>query len=312
MAKHKKQKEPRPIGLGKILLLAMFCFLIAESIACYIFAPALFHRIADPIAEKTVALAKLGKEKAIALASKTQKTIAAWAEQAEQAAQAFKESLEPKPELPAPAAGNTKQIGQPQSDLVIEHDGYYTNPVTKDITLTGGNVDILYFEQSAPAWKDQLYGSDPIGTHGCGPTAMAMVISSLTDYRVDPTVVANWSVQNGYYSRGGGSYHALIPAAARAYGLTVTSATDRTVAGLTKQLQAGNLLVILVRQGHFTTSGHFMIVRGVSPDGKFMLADPQSFENSIALWDPNLIVRELAGRDGDGGPVWIIGSGNKS
>ena len=88
----KNKKEPRPIGLGKILLLAMFCFLIAESIACYIFAPALFHRIADPIAEKTVALAKLGKEKAIALASKTQKTIAAWAEQAEQAAQAFKES----------------------------------------------------------------------------------------------------------------------------------------------------------------------------------------------------------------------------
>lgn len=308
MAKQKKQKELRPLGLGKILLLAVFCFLVAESIACYIFAPDLFHRIADPIAARTVALAKLGKEKAIAFAGKTQETITAWAEQAEKAAQAFKESLEP--DDPLPAAGNTKQISQPQSDLVIRHDGYYTNPVTGDTVLTGGNVDILYFEQTAPAWKDKLYGSDPIGTHGCGPTAMAMVISSLTDYRVDPSTVANWSVQNGYYSRGGGSYHALIPAAARAYGLTVTSATDRTVAGLTKQLQAGNILVILVRQGHFTTSGHFMIVRGVSSDGKFMLADPQSFENSITLWDPNLIVRELAGRDGDGGPVWIIGSGN--
>ena len=204
MAKPKKQKELRPLGLGKILLLAVFCFLVAESIACYIFAPDLFHRIADPIAEKTVALAKLGKEKAIAFASKTQETITAWAEQAEKAAQAFKESLEPKPDLPTPAAGNTKQTSQPQSDLVIQHDGYYTNPVTGDTVLTGGNVDILFFEQSAPAWKDKLYGSDPIGTHGCGPTAMAMVISSLTDYRVDPTTVANWSVQNGYHPAAAG------------------------------------------------------------------------------------------------------------
>ena len=312
MAKQKKQKKPRPFGLGKLLLLAAFCFLIAESIACYIFAPALFHRIADPIAEKTVALVKLGKEKVTAFAVKTQDTVTAWAEQAEKAAEAFKESLKPKPEPEPPmqAAGSAKQVGRPQEDLVIQHDGYYVNPSTGDTVLTGGNADILFFNQSAPVWKDKLYGSDPIGTHGCGPTAMAMVISSLTDYRVDPTMVASWSVQNGYYSRGGGSYHGLIPAAARAYGLTVTSATDRTVAGLTKQLTAGKILVILVRQGHFTTSGHFMIVRGISPDGKFMLADPQSFENSTTLWDPNLIVRELAGRDGDGGPVWIIGSGN--
>lgn len=310
MVKQKKQREPRPLGLGKILLLAVFCFFIAESIACYLFAPALFHRIADPIAEKTVTLAKLGKEKATTFAAKTQDTVTAWAEQAQKAAEEFKESLKPKPEPPVQAAGNAKEVGRPQDDLVIQYDGYYTNPATGDTVLTGGNADILFFNQSAPVWKDKLYGSDPIGTHGCGPTVMAMVISSLTDYRVDPTIVANWSVQNGYYSRGGGSYHALIPAAARAYGLAVTSATDRTVSGLTKQLKAGKILVILVRQGHFTTSGHFMIVRGISPDGKFMLADPQSFENSTTLWDPSLIVRELAGRDGDGGPVWIIGSGN--
>lgn len=311
MAKQKKHKESRPFGLGKILLLAAFCFLLTESIACYMFAPALFHRIADPIAEKTTALAKLGQEKATAFAIKTQDTVTAWAEQAQKAAEEFKESLKKtEPEVPIQATGSAQNVGKPQDDLVIRHDGYYTNPATGDTVLTGGNADILFFNQSAPAWKDKLYGSDPIGTHGCGPTAMAMVISSLTDYRVDPTSVASWSVQNGYYSRGGGSYHGLIPAAARAYGLSVTSATDRTVAGLTKQLKEGKILVILVRQGHFTTSGHFMIVRGISPDGKFMLADPQSFENSTTLWDPSLIVRELAGRDGDGGPVWIIGSGS--
>lgn len=313
MVKRKKTKEPRPLGLGKILMLAVLCFLIVEGIACFFFAPALFHRIADPIAEKAVALAVFGKEKVTAFAIKTQDTVTMWAEELEDAAEAFKESLqkpEPPPEPPIQGAGNAKDVGTPQDDLVIKYDGYYTNPATGDTVLTGGNRDILFFNQSAPVWKDKLYGSDPIGTHGCGPTTMAMVISSLTDYRVDPTTVASWSVKNGYYSRGGGSYHALIPAAARAYGLSVTSASDRTVAGLTKQLQAGKILVILVRQGHFTTSGHFMIVRGVSPDGKFMLADPQSFENSTTLWDPNLIVRELAGRDGDGGPVWIIGSGN--
>lgn len=309
MAKQKKIKEPRPLGFGKIILLAVMCLLITESIACFFFAPALFHRIADPIAEKAAALAALGKETVTAFAAKTQDTVTMWADELEEKVEVFQESLEEPPEPPLQAAGTTKG-GTSQNDLVIEYDGYYTNPATGDTVLTGGNFDILFFNQSAPAWKDKLYGSDPIGTHGCGPTAMAMVISSMTDYRVDPTMLASWSVKNGYYSRGGGSYHGLIPAAARAYGLSVTSASNRTVAGLTAQLKAGKILVILVRQGHFTTSGHFMIVRGISPDGKFMLADPQSFENSTILWDPNLIVRELAGRDGDGGPVWIIGSGN--
>lgn len=310
MAKRKKIKQPRPLGLGKIALLGLICFIIAEGIACFIFAPALFHRIADPIAEKATALAQQGKEAVTAFAAKAQDTVTLWADELGEAAASFKESLNPPPEPPIEATGNAKKTGNAQSDLVIRHDGYYTNPATGDTVLTGGNADFLFFNQTAPAWKDQLYGSDPIGTHGCGPTTMAMVVSSLTDYRVDPIMMANWAVQNRYYSRGGGSYHALIPAAARAYGLTVTSATDRTVSGLTKQLQAGNTLVILVRQGHFTTSGHFMIVRGISPDGKFLIVDPQSFENSLALWDPNLIVRELAGRDGDGGPVWIIGSGS--
>lgn len=309
MAKQKKQKELHSFGMGKILLLAALCFVLAESAACYLFAPELFHRIADPIAKqtvvlakKTVALAEAGKEKAIALAAKSQDTITAWAEQAEKAVADFKAALAPEPEPEPP-----QPVSQPEENPITQYDGYYTNSETGETVLTGGNADILFFEQSSPVWRDKLYGYDPIGTHGCGPTAMAMVISSLTDYRVDPTTIANWSVQNGYYSRGGGSYHGLIPAVARAYGLPVASAADRTVAGLTQQLKAGKILVILVRQGHFTTSGHFMIVRGVSPDGKFMLADPQSLENSTTLWDPNLIVRELAGRDGDGGPVWIIG-----
>ncbi len=307
MVKRKKEKIPRPLGLGKILLIGVFCFVLVEGIACFLFAPALFHRIADPIAEKAIEVFEFSKDTTIALAHKTQETMAVWVEETKQAIEDLK-----KPEEPPIDAAGSKPDGDMASEqgVVIQHDGYYTDPVSGDIVLTGGNADILFFNQASPAWKDKLYGSDPIGTHGCGPTAMAMVISSLTDYQVDPTMMASWSVRHGYYSRGGGSYHALIPAAARAYGLTVTSATDRSVAGLTKQLKAGKILVILVRQGHFTTSGHFMIVRGLSPDGKFMIADPQSFENSTTLWDPNLIVRELAGRDGDGGPVWIIGSGN--
>ncbi len=303
MAKRKKDKIPRPLGLGNIVLIGVFCFVLVEGIACFIFAPALFHRIADPIAEKAVETFEFSKNTAIAFAHKTQETAAAWAEEARQALEELKKPPEPPPD---PTNGNPSA----QDSMIIQHDGYYTDPVSGDIVLTGGNADILFFSQVAPAWKDKLYGSDPIGTHGCGPTAMAMLISSMTDYQVDPVTMAGWAVRHGYYSRGGGSYHALIPAAARAYGLTVTSATDRTVTGLTNQLKAGKVLVILVRQGHFTTSGHFMIVRGLSPEGKFLLADPQSFENSTALWDPNLIVRELAARDGDGGPVWIIGSGS--
>ena len=59
-------------------------------------------------------------------------------------------------------------------------------------------------------------------------------------------------------------------------------------------------------KGHFTTSGHYMVLRGVK-DGKILVADPASRSRSEKEWDLSIILNESASRAGAGGPFWIVG-----
>lgn len=149
-------------------------------------------------------------------------------------------------------------------------------------------------------------GTDNIGGYGCGPTAMAIVVSSLTDDMVDPVEMAEWSYNNGYWCKSSGSYHALIPAAAGEWGLPVSGCTTAEPQRITDALANGKLVVAIMSEGHFTSSGHFIVLRGVK-DGKIMVADPASYTRSEQLWDLSIILNEASRRAGAGGPFWIIG-----
>ena len=71
-------------------------------------------------------------------------------------------------------------------------------------------------------------------------------------------------------------------------------------------LSEGKLVVAIMSKGHFTSGGHFIVLRGVK-DGKIMVADPASYSRSEQLWDLSIIVNEASQRAGAGGPFWIIG-----
>lgn len=93
-----------------------------------------------------------------------------------------------------------------------------------DITFSNAEIPVVYYNQTDARWGNKMYGkSGTIGAAGCGPTALAIAVASLTDNKVTPYDVAQWSVANGHRYEGGGSYHSLIPSGGRHYGLTVTS-----------------------------------------------------------------------------------------
>jgi hypothetical protein len=60
-------------------------------------------------------------------------------------------------------------------------------------------------------------------------------------------------------------------------------------------------------KGHFTSGGHFIVLRGVTSEGKILVADPASYTRSEKEWDLNIILNEASKRAGSGGPFWIIG-----
>ena len=174
------------------------------------------------------------------------------------------------------------------------------------VSFTDGATEVHYYNQLDARWKDLLYGvTSTIGQAGCGPTSLAMVVSSLTGNIVDPIQMCRWAYENGYLCEGSGSYHSLIPEGGRHFGLTVEGCTVSEPQRVVDALASGNLVIAIMGKGHFTTSGHFLVMRGVTSEGKILVADPASKIKSEKEWDLEIFLTEARMNSGAGGPFWI-------
>lgn len=199
--------------------------------------------------------------------------------------------------------GFNQNIGIYENDYIegsgIDYEG---------IIFSDGATDVVYYSQLDSRWRNVPYGrTGTIGTSGCGPTAMAIVVSSLTNRTVDPVTMSNWAVQNGYRAEGNGSFHSLIPGAARHWGLNVESDVRDNPQRIVDALTEGKLVVAIMARGHFTSRGHYIVLRGVTSSGKILVADPASKSRSEQEWDLSIILNEARRGAGAGGPFWIIG-----
>lgn len=199
-------------------------------------------------------------------------------------------------------------MAEDQRVMVSDTDGsgYYGTDYG-DITFSNAATPVVYYNQTDARWGNKPYGkTSTIGRAGCGPTALAIAVASLTSNKVTPYDVAQWSVENGGLCEGSGSYHSLIPNGGRHYGLTVTS-IGRDGKKLVEALQEGKLAIAIMSKGHFTSGGHFIVLRGVTEDGKILVADPASVKRSNKEWDLRIVTGEASRKVGSaGGPFWVL------
>ncbi|HCT63719.1 MAG TPA: hypothetical protein DIC60_00290 [Lachnospiraceae bacterium] len=179
---------------------------------------------------------------------------------------------------------------------------------TTEVILNSGSGKVTYFSQEDHRWGKIIYGNDnTISVYGCGPTTVAMLASSLTDTIVYPNEVAEWAYENGEFANNGGSYHSIITHGAANYGLTAKSLIMPTKETIKDELAKGNLVVALMDKGHFTSDGHFIILRGITENNELLIADAKSLENSQKVWDFDVIISEAKYGANNGGPFWSIG-----
>ena len=163
-----------------------------------------------------------------------------------------------------------------------------------------GVVDVVYYSQSEEPWKSSFYGDYTIGDCGCGPTSMAIVISSLTKSFVDPVCLSEWAYLNGHQMPNGGSYWTLFPAAANNWGLRCTEVSLSDEASIINALQTGSLVICSGRGDNpYTKGGHLLVLRGITSDGNFLMADPYKSDNNFREWSMSEIQTGLRG-------WWII------
>lgn len=178
-----------------------------------------------------------------------------------------------------------------------------------DLVFREGSREVVYYNQTDARWGDLMYGElYSIAVAGCGPTALAMAVSSLTDRIIDPGEMAAWAFENGYCAEGDGSYQTLIPNGAEHFGLKVTkNITDAQ--DLADALAEGKLIIVIMGPGHFTVSGHFIVLRGITDEGKVLVADPVSVRKSGMEWDIGIILSEAKSWAVAGGPFWVLEEG---
>lgn len=158
----------------------------------------------------------------------------------------------------------------------------------------------IYFNQGDSAWNQNGYC---IAKAGCGPTSMAVVITSLTGKWVTPLDTAIWGYQHGFYSREG-SAHEMIPAMAAAYGLRCQGAgTDYQT--IKKALKAGKPVVCLMGPGYFTRGGHFMVLVAIDNNDCVTVADVGSRTRSAYKYRLADVIAQSKGASA-GGPFWVM------
>lgn len=174
--------------------------------------------------------------------------------------------------------------------------GYFGDGAVIDITGDYVDSEIPLFIQWDKRWGNYSYGrSGTIGSSGCGPTSLAMVIVGLNkDTTVNPKVVADWSYANGHRVEGVGTAWSLFPAGARKWGFNCEELSV-SVSQISQKLREGKVLIASMGPGHFTRGGHFIVLRGITESGKILVNDPNSREKSNQEWSASLVVSEAKG-----------------
>lgn len=198
-----------------------------------------------------------------------------------------------------------KEEGVPQSlidlyernkearQFVLDYEKNKDKHEAIDISKEVRDGEIPLFLQWDERWGYETYGDDYMAVTGCGPTALSMVYTGLTgDTSLNPYEMAKLAQNNGYYVNGSGSSWNMMLGLASQIGLDANEMSlDEN--SIKKELFAGNPIICIMGPGDFTTSGHFIVLTGITDDGKVQVNDPNSVKNSQKTWELNRIMSQM-------------------
>ncbi|MDD7731153.1 MAG: C39 family peptidase [Ezakiella sp.] len=153
------------------------------------------------------------------------------------------------------------------------------------------------FIQWDPRWGYKMY-EDYFAIIGCGPTSVAMILNAYGEKKT-PIDMMEEMVANGAYLKDLGTSWDGIKKTLRDHGMNVSEIPlgERKFINV---LNEGNQILLSMREGKFTTGGHYMVLVGVTEDGKFLLNDPNSVRYSVKTWDYSELQNEIKG-------CWSVG-----
>lgn len=173
----------------------------------------------------------------------------------------------------------------------IKHRETSTPDISWEIDAYLKYQQVPYFYQYDERWGYREYGQNYMAISGCGPTAMSMVYTYLTrKTNMNPLAMASWANQQGYYKLGYGTNYNFFSEGVTKLGLKYEILANNA-GTLDDALKANRLVVMNVKPGDFTKSGHYILIVG-KQDGKLVIRDPNSRINSHKIWDEGRVLAQ--------------------
>lgn len=182
---------------------------------------------------------------------------------------------------------------------ILEPENYHFGGADErykdDVALEEGTfIDGMpQWYQYVGAWADYPYGGGTISSSGCAIVCLAMVTSCMTGETVTPLDVVEFT-GNNYYQAGAGSTWSIFPAVASHYGYGCSN-LGKNSAALIDALKSGHPVIASMGPGTFTKGGHFIVLKGITEDGKILVNDPNDNEtknHNNKEFNINLILTE--------------------
>ena len=191
---------------------------------------------------------------------------------------------------------------------------YKKNPETKEIILNREKysddlLTWLFDHQEALQWVIDYPEQSARSEEELSAQGLQAV--DLKDYRIQnhipvyfqwsevcntsftPKYVADMSVNMGYYVDEVGTDWTLMTAGASELGINSAQLTNWSEDTLKSELSAGHPIICSMGPGDFTNQGHFIVLSGLTEEGKVLINDPNSKINSRKKWDLNTIINQM-------------------
>ncbi len=189
---------------------------------------------------------------------------------------------------------NLAVTNQETLDFVINYPKHKSDiKPSGEVTQEELAEGIPYFCQWDERWGYLNYGDDIIAIDGCGPTCLSMVVSGLLqDTTKTPDAMADFSIDNNYYTPASGSSWSLMSSGAEKQRL-ISEAVEVNEEDIKTALEAEKPVICSMKPGDFTTTGHFIVLTGLSETGLVYVNDPNSISRSLMEWELETLVEQM-------------------
>lgn len=184
----------------------------------------------------------------------------------------------------------------------LEGEDDWAKDMEKNCASSGCSTGkFVWYAQFLEPWASVKYTVDgvtsTIGEDGCGPTAFAMLANILLPKEITPRDTIKVAADTKSIIPGAGSIGSMLTKnLAEHYGLEWkklnSSSPKASMDDITKHLKEG-WLIMTAGQGStpYTSGGHYVGIRGITDDGKWLLADSgHNEEVSKQSWNPKDVV----------------------